>query len=64
VKVARENGRVRIEVGDDGVGGAALDGGTGLRGVADRAGALGGRMVVQSPRGTGTRLLVEIPCES
>jgi PAS domain S-box-containing protein len=49
-----------VEVVDDGVGGADQEGG-GLRGLADRVEALGGRLVLDSPAGTGTRLLAEIP---
>ena len=64
VTIVRERGLVRVEVGDDGVGGAELGHGSGLRGLADRAGALDGRLVVESPPGGGTRVLVEIPCES
>ena len=64
VSVARENGIVRVEVSDDGVGGAAPDGGTGLRGLADRAGALDGKLVVESLAGYGTRVVAEIPCAS
>ena len=51
-----------LEVTDDGIGGAAPGGGTGLRGLADRVEALGGRLTVSSPPGRGTRLGVEIPC--
>jgi signal transduction histidine kinase len=64
VRIEQRNGAVRVEVGDDGAGGAALDDGTGLRGLADRAGALDGRLSVDSPLGGGTRVLVEIPCAS
>jgi signal transduction histidine kinase len=64
VKVARDNGAVRVEVSDDGVGGALLDGGSGLRGLADRAGALNGRLDVLSSPGRGTSVVVEIPCAS
>jgi signal transduction histidine kinase len=64
VTVGRRNGAVCVEVRDDGSGGAALDGGTGLRGLADRAGALDGRLVVESPVGGGTRVVAEIPCGS
>jgi signal transduction histidine kinase len=64
VRVVRRNGAVCVEVSDDGSGGAALDGGTGLRGLADRAGALDGRLRVESPPGGGTRVVVEIPCAS
>lgn len=51
-----------VEVRDDGVGGARDDGtGSGLAGMADRVGALGGRLVVDSPRGRGTTVRAEIP---
>jgi PAS domain S-box-containing protein len=49
-----------MEVVDDGVGGADQEGG-GLRGLADRVEALGGRLTLDSPAGAGTRLLAEIP---
>jgi PAS domain S-box-containing protein len=49
-----------VEVVDDGVGGAD-DEGTGLRGLADRVEALGGRLTLESPPGGGTRLAAEIP---
>jgi signal transduction histidine kinase len=63
VEVKRLNGEVVVEVSDDGVGGADL-GGNGLRGLADRAGALDGQVSIESPPGQGTRLHVEIPCVS
>ena len=50
-----------IEVGDDGVGGADPTSGSGLRGLADRVAALGGRLQIDSPEGNGTRLVAEIP---
>jgi PAS domain S-box-containing protein len=52
--------RLEVEVEDDGVGGADVDG-EGLRGLADRVEALGGRLALDSPAGGGTRLLAEIP---
>lgn len=52
---------VRVEVEDDGVGGADLRQGTGLQGLADRVDTLGGTLTVASPRGRGTRLVVVIP---
>jgi signal transduction histidine kinase len=57
-----EDGRFVIEVADDGVGGAETDGGTGLRGLADRVEAQGGRLRIISPAGEGTRIVGEIPC--
>jgi signal transduction histidine kinase len=62
VEVARENGRLLVQVADDGVGGADPRGGSGLRGLADRVEALGGRLRVSSPPGAGTRVQAEIPC--
>ncbi len=51
-----------IEVTDDGIGGAASVGGSGLRGLADRVEALAGRLAIESPPGGGTRIRAEIPC--
>ena len=59
-----DGGILRVEVGDDGVGGAILAGGSGLRGLADRADTLGGRMSVESVPGAGTLLVAELPCGS
>jgi signal transduction histidine kinase len=56
------DGVLVLEVGDDGIGGAAAGGGSGLRGLADRVEALGGRLTVSSPPGRGTTLRAEIPC--
>jgi len=53
--------QVRLVVADDGRGGADPSLGTGLRGLADRVQALGGRVTVDSPPGSGTRLAAEIP---
>jgi PAS domain S-box-containing protein len=61
VDVATENGCVVIEVADDGVGGADDGEGSGLRGLADRVQALGGRLDVRSPAGEGTRVHAAIP---
>jgi signal transduction histidine kinase len=63
VDVARRNGDLVIEIVDDGVGGADSERGTGLRGLADRVEALGGRLRVWTPRGGGTRVRAEMPCE-
>jgi signal transduction histidine kinase len=64
IEVTRNNGHVRIEVVDDGIGGADTERGSGLRGLGDRVEALGGRLRVWSPRGGGTRVMAEIPCAS
>ncbi|UWP80196.1 AAA family ATPase [Dactylosporangium fulvum] len=52
---------LRLAVRDDGVGGADFARGTGLVGLKDRVEALGGRIVLHSPRGEGTSLRVELP---
>jgi signal transduction histidine kinase len=62
VRVRRANGRVTVDVSDDGVGGADAARGSGLRGLADRLGALDGTLSLESPPGRGTRLHAEIPC--
>src|SRR5262249_8030880 len=62
VSIARQNGRLTVVVADNGRGGANPSAGSGLRGLADRAGALGGRLDVQSSTETGTTVRAEIPC--
>jgi signal transduction histidine kinase len=62
VDVTHVGGLVVVEVADDGVGGADSERGSGLRGLADRVEALGGRLRVWSPVGGGTRLRAELPC--
>jgi signal transduction histidine kinase len=64
VEISRTNGVVLLQVVDDGVGGADTESGSGLRGLADRVEALGGRLRIWSPRGGGTRVRAEIPCAS
>jgi signal transduction histidine kinase len=64
VTIERRDGHLRVEIADDGVGGADQNGSSGLAGLSDRVGALDGRLLVQSPRGGGTRLVAEIPCAS
>jgi signal transduction histidine kinase len=51
-----------VEVRDDGVGGATVDGGSGLQGLADRVSALGARLELESPPGGGTTLRTVLPC--
>jgi signal transduction histidine kinase len=62
VSVERHDSRLVVEVVDDGVGGADTERGSGLRGLADRVEALGGRLRVWTPAGRGTRVRAEIPC--
>ena len=59
----REGQTLVLEVSDDGIGGAASGGGSGLRGLADRVEALGGRFTVSSPPGRGTTVHAQLPCE-
>ena len=63
VQVHASDGRVVVEVRDDGRGGADPERGSGLRGLADRVAALDGRLEVISPAGGGTTIRAEIPCE-
>jgi signal transduction histidine kinase len=63
IRLERENGHVRVEVADDGIGGADASMGTGLRGLADRISVLGGRLEVASPPGRGTKVIAKLPCE-
>ena len=64
VAVDRDGDRLLLEVRDDGRGGADPAAGSGLRGIADRVAALGGRVDLESPLGGGTTLRVELPCAS
>jgi signal transduction histidine kinase len=50
-----------VEVRDNGLGDADTSAGTGLRGLADRVSALGGRLEIESPPGTGTTFRAQIP---
>jgi signal transduction histidine kinase len=61
VRVQRLDGRLIVEVSDDGIGGADASAGTGLSGLADRVAALEGGFSVDSPAGAGTRVRAEIP---
>jgi signal transduction histidine kinase len=61
IDVASRSGALVVSVTDDGRGGAELGAGSGLRGLADRVQALGGRLTVTSPPGEGTRLVAELP---
>lgn len=62
VEVAHTHGRAVVAIADDGVGGAEMNGGSGLRGLADRVAALDGRLHVDSPPGEGTRIHADLPC--
>ncbi|MFJ5229151.1 sensor histidine kinase [Kitasatospora sp. NPDC088391] len=62
VVLRRRGGVLLVRVSDDGVGGAALAKGHGLRGLADRVRSAGGRLDVDSPPGGPTVLTAELPC--
>jgi signal transduction histidine kinase len=62
VRVERVDGRLLVEISDDGVGGASTSGGSGLRGLSDRVAALSGTLEFSSPPGEGTRLSAQLPC--
>jgi signal transduction histidine kinase len=61
VTVERADGRLLVQVRDDGVGGADMSRGSGLRGLADRAEALRGTLHVESSAGRGTVVTAELP---
>jgi len=62
VDVRRLDGEALVQVADDGVGGADRHAGTGLRGLGDRVEALGGKLELASPVGSGTMLRARMPC--
>lgn len=64
ISLRRTDGRVRLEVQDDGRGGARIGRGAGLDSLQDRVAALGGEMQVLSADGAGTRVIAEVPCGS
>jgi signal transduction histidine kinase len=57
-----EDGRLQVEVSDDGAGGAQFGEGSGLNGLVDRITALNGDLTLDSPEGGGTRVEFELPC--
>ncbi len=67
IRIAQENGRLEVDVRDDGVGGACIDcegESSGLGGLADRIEALAGSLELTSPAGEGTRIVVVFPLQS
>jgi signal transduction histidine kinase len=61
VSVSQADGRLMLEVGDDGVGGADAVRGSGLRGLADRLDAIEGRLYIESEPGQGTTVRATMP---
>jgi signal transduction histidine kinase len=61
IRIEAAEGLLRVAVTDDGIGGADLARGSGLRGLRDRVETLGGTLRVESGRGLGTRLEAAIP---
>jgi signal transduction histidine kinase len=61
VSLRRRDDWLEVNVADDGVGGARIDAGSGLRGLSDRLAALEGDLAVESVLGEGTRLSARIP---
>jgi signal transduction histidine kinase len=61
VRVADTNGVLRVEIADDGVGGAAQRPGSGLQGLSDRVEALGGNLQIDSIAGHGTQIAAAVP---
>jgi glucose-6-phosphate-specific signal transduction histidine kinase len=56
-----EHRELRVEIHNDGVGGARGDHGGGLGGLEDRVSALGGSLELESPSGAGTRVCALLP---
>jgi PAS domain S-box-containing protein len=64
VSVGRRDSELDVEVGDDGVGGANLEAGSGLQGLCDRIAAVSGTLDIESPAGAGTVLRARMPISS
>jgi signal transduction histidine kinase len=61
IAAAAEDGLLRLEVRDDGIGGARLNGSSGLLGLRDRVAAVNGTLWFESPPGQGTRVAAVLP---
>lgn len=61
IEATAASGQLTLRILDDGKGGAAVAGGSGLRGLADRVEALGGELRIESPPGGGTLIAARLP---
>jgi signal transduction histidine kinase len=64
ISLVGSNGKLLVEISDDGRGGAIAHAGGGLQGLADRVAAAGGELTIASDRERGTRIRAELPCGS
>ena len=64
LSAGRRDWQLVVSIADDGVGGAMVGQGSGLRGLSDRIAALGGTLRIESAPGAGTTLTAELPCAS
>jgi signal transduction histidine kinase len=63
VRAAVCDGALELLIRDDGIGGAHIDQGAGLVGVADRVESIGGHITITSPPGVGTAVAVSLPTD-
>lgn len=64
VEISGTDGEIVVEISDNGSGGASMDRGAGIRGLADRIEALGGRLDLTSPVAGGTVVRAALPLRS
>ncbi|MBO0867898.1 MAG: sensor histidine kinase, partial [Micromonosporaceae bacterium] len=64
IEIHHRNGVLRMAVTDDGVGGASISAGNGLRGIERRLATFDGSIAVSSPPGGPTVVTMELPCAS
>ena len=62
IRLEHDRGMLRVQVTDDGAGGANPENGTGLKGIERRLGAFDGILAVHSPAGGPTIIVIEVPC--